>query len=330
MSELVSVIVPSYNCAEYIAETLSSLRAQSYSRWEAIVVDDGSTDDTEDVVSAIADVDSRVKYVFQSNSGVSAARNLGVSLASGRFIVFLDADDLITPSVLLAHVENFKLSPALGISCVGVQYFSDDSPGQRYSDYLLCRTGCGGNQYFGGGEVTFPEFIKKNWLPLQSAMFDAALIGKVGCFDESMRALEDWEYVLRSIVSGAVILFAGESSALALVRVRVGSATKTIRFSDYLDKVYGNIRANIVSSLTSTDIVRCRFYLFFLDVQLAELARKQKIKSERELISGMAFLIKGSGLAGWRVWFDLYRLYGASRAVRALLKVVRFMGKGAM
>lgn len=330
MSELVSVIVPSYNCAEYITETLSSLSAQSYSRWEAIVVDDGSTDGTGDVVRAIAGIDSRVKYVFQPNSGVSAARNLGVKLASGRFIVFLDADDLITSSVLLAHIENFTMNPTLGISCVGVQYFASDSPGRRYSDYSLCRPGCGGNQYFGGGEVTFPEFIKKNWLPLQSAMFDVALIGKVGCFDESMRALEDWEYVLRSIVSGAVILFASETSALALVRVRAGSATKTVRFSDYLDRVYGNVRADIVSALGSADIVRHRFYLFCLDVQLAELARKKKIKTERELVLDMVCLIKGSGLAGWKIWFDLCRLYGASRAVRALLKSVRFIGKGAV
>lgn len=330
MNELVSVIIPSYNCAGYIAETLDSLCAQSYNYWEAIVVDDGSTDDTKDIVRAIADVDCRVRYVFQSNSGVSAARNFGISLAGGRFVVFLDADDLITPSVLFAHVENFTKNPALGISCIDFQYFANGFPDQRYSDYSLCRLGRGGNKYFGSGEVTFPRFIEKNWLPLQSAMFDAGLIDRVGFFDESMRALEDWDYVLRSIVSGAVILFAGEATALALVRVRAGSATKTIRFSDYLDKVYENIRAYIVSSLASADIVRCRFYLFRLDVQKAELARRKKIKSEGALILHMVYLIKGSGLAGWKVWFDLCRLYGVSLAVRAFLKYVRFIGKGAV
>lgn len=327
MSALVSVIVPSYNCSEYIAETLGSLCAQSYSCWEAIVVDDGSVDGTEDIVRVISSADSRVRYVFQSNSGVSAARNYGIRLAKGQYILFLDADDLITPNVLRAHVENFKRNPGLGVSCVGAQYFAHGSPGRRYSDYSLRRSGVGGNRCFGGGDVVFPAFIRENCLPLQSAMFCAALIGKVGFFDESMRALEDWEYVLRSIVSGAEILSANEASALALVRVRAGSATKTIKFSEYVDRVYGNVRAEIVKVLDSADVVRGRFYLFCLDVQLLDLARRRKIKSEKILILEMASLIKVSGLAGWRLWFDLCRSYGAFRVVRAFSKSVRLTGR---
>lgn len=328
MGGLVSVIVPSYNCAEYIAETLVSLSAQNYSCWEAIVVDDGSVDGTEDVVRKISSSDSRVRYVFQPNSGVSSARNHGIRLAKGQYILFLDADDLITPNVLRAHVESFKSNPRLGMSCVGFQYFAHGSPGKRYSDYSLRRPGVGGNKFFGGGDVVFPAFIRKNFLPLQSAMFCAALIGKVGCFDESMRALEDWEYVLRSVVSGAEVISVSEVSALALIRVRSGSATKTLKFSDYMDRVYGNVRAEIVKLLDSADVVRGRFYLFCLDVQLLDLARRRKIKSEKILILEMASLIKVSGLAGWRLWFDLCRSYGTFRVVRAFSKSARLTGKG--
>jgi len=323
MSGLVSVIVPSYNCAEYIAETLDSLCAQSYSCWEAIVVDDGSFDGTEGVVRTISSADARVRYVFQSNSGVSAARNHGIRLAKGKYVLFLDADDLITPNFLRAHVENFNRNPGLGVSCVGVQYFAHGSPGTRYSDYSLRRSGVGGNRCFGGGDVVFPAFIRKNCLPLQSAMFCAALIGKVGFFDEDMRALEDWEYVLRSIVSGAEVISANEASALALIRVRAGSATKTVRFSDYMDRVYGNLRAEIAKVFASADVVRGRFYSFCLDVQLFDLARRKKIKSEKILILEIASVIRVSGLAGWRLWFDLCRSYGAFRVVRAFLKSVR-------
>ncbi len=327
MSELISVIIPSYNCAEYIAEALGSLRSQNYTHWEAIVVDDGSIDDTENIVRVISSADSRVRYVFQSNAGVSAARNHGIKLALGRYIIFLDADDVITPNVLLAHVENFLRNPVLGVSCVGAQYFAHESPGDRYSDYSLRYSGLGGNKYFGGGEVTFPAFIRKNYLPLQSAMFDAVLVARIGYFDEGMRALEDWEYVLRSIILGAVILLVSEASALVLIRVRAGSATKTINFSGHLDRAYDNIRAEIIKVLTSTDIVRCRFYLFCLDMQLFDLARRKKIKSEKVLILEMASLIRSSGLAGWRLWFELYSIYGALRVLRAFLKLVNLTDK---
>lgn len=323
VSELVSIVIPSYNCAEYIAEALDSLRAQTYGCWEAIVVDDGSTDDTEDVVREISSADSRVRYVLQSNAGVSAARNHGIRLSRGRYVLFLDADDVLTPSVLQAHVNNFVRNPMLGVSCVGFQYFAHDAPSARYADYSLRRTGVGGNRYFGSGEVTFPPFIRKNCLPLPSAMFDVFLIRQVGFFDEGMRALEDWEYILRSIVTGAVILFACEPSALALIRVRVGSATKTVRFSDYLDRVYGNVRAEVVRVYASGDVVRGKFYLYCLDVRLFELARKKKIKSEKVLVLEMASLIKVSGLANWRGLFDLCRLYGVSRFCRAIFKLVR-------
>ena len=105
----VSVIIPSYNAAEYIAQTLESVLAQTLSDIEVIVVDDGSTDSTRDVVAEFACKDSRVTLVEQANQFAGVARNNGMAKARGTYLYFLDADDYIekpfSPSVLVARVK---------------------------------------------------------------------------------------------------------------------------------------------------------------------------------------------------------------------------------
>ena len=91
---LVTIVIPTYNYARYLGKALGSCMRQSYARLEVIVIDDGSTDDTEDVVRSFED--GRITYYRQENQGVSAARNKGLSLAKGSFITFLDADDYLT------------------------------------------------------------------------------------------------------------------------------------------------------------------------------------------------------------------------------------------
>jgi glycosyltransferase involved in cell wall biosynthesis len=91
---VVSVIIPSFNCQRYIAETIDSVLAQTFTNFEVIIVDDGSTDNQKDVIAAYVQRDSRVRYVYQKNSGVSAARNNGFKASQGTFIAFLDSDDV--------------------------------------------------------------------------------------------------------------------------------------------------------------------------------------------------------------------------------------------
>lgn len=97
MTDSVSVIVPSFNCGKYIAETLDSVLAQTHAPQQIIVVDDGSTDDTASVVAAKG---PRVEYVRQANAGVAHARNRGLAAATSRWVMFLDADDRLEPRAL--------------------------------------------------------------------------------------------------------------------------------------------------------------------------------------------------------------------------------------
>lgn len=97
---LISVIVPAYNAEQYLRECLDSIVAQTFTNWELIFVDDGSTDSTEAIIKEYAHTDCRIKYLFQSNQGVSAARNAGLNAAQGEFVVFVDADDALFPTAL--------------------------------------------------------------------------------------------------------------------------------------------------------------------------------------------------------------------------------------
>ena len=100
-----SVIIPAYNSAAFLSETLESLLAQTFGRWEAVVVNDGSTDNTQSVIDGYCAKDSRIRCIVQTNAGVSAARNRGLAEAAGEYAVFLDADDLLAPDALRAFAE---------------------------------------------------------------------------------------------------------------------------------------------------------------------------------------------------------------------------------
>lgn len=100
MSELISVVIPVYNCAPYLDECLQSLEVQTWSEWEAILVDDGSTDDSPARCDAWAGYDSRIRVIHQPNAGVSAARNAGIAAAKGPYLAFVDADDWVEPRYL--------------------------------------------------------------------------------------------------------------------------------------------------------------------------------------------------------------------------------------
>lgn len=97
---MVSVIVPVFNGAPYIAACLQSILAQSYDNLEVIVIDDGSRDKTCEICSRIQATDSRVRLIRQANAGMSVARNRGIESAAGKYITFVDADDLLPPRCL--------------------------------------------------------------------------------------------------------------------------------------------------------------------------------------------------------------------------------------
>ena len=112
----VSVIIPSYNLGQYLPETLRSVASQTFADWECLIVENGSQDDSLDLVNEWCARDSRfVPVVFTENQGVAVARNRGLELAEGEYVLFLDADDLLTPDYMAAAVEALDADPSLTV-----------------------------------------------------------------------------------------------------------------------------------------------------------------------------------------------------------------------
>ena len=111
MNDLVSIIMPSYNCAAYIEESIRCVQAQTYQNWELIIVDDCSTDDTINRISNLKDKDKRIfLYQNESNSGAAVSRNLALQKARGRWIAFLDSDDLWEPQKLEKQIAFMEIN----------------------------------------------------------------------------------------------------------------------------------------------------------------------------------------------------------------------------
>ena len=113
----VSIVVPAYNVASTIADTLKSLLSQTFFDFELIIVDDGSTDRTVEIIDTFAD--PRIRLIRQQNRGLAGAHNTGIAAANGEFIGFCDADDLWLPEKLACHVKHLRNSPSVGISFSG-------------------------------------------------------------------------------------------------------------------------------------------------------------------------------------------------------------------
>ena len=144
---MISIVIPSFNREHYIAETLQSLIKQTYNDWECIVVDDGSTDDTETVIKRYIDSDSRFHFYKRPSimlKGANSCRNFGFSKSEGEFIKFLDSDDLLTPDCLEKQVAILKSNQNIKVCFSYGRYFNDStkkleefwSRNKEYDDYL--------------------------------------------------------------------------------------------------------------------------------------------------------------------------------------------------
>ncbi|MBR2907062.1 MAG: glycosyltransferase family 2 protein [Clostridia bacterium] len=127
VKDLVSIIMPTYNCGAFIAETIRSVQAQTYSQWEIVIVDDCSTDDTKAVVDEFMKDDDRIKYhCLEENSGAAVARTHAMALAEGEYMAFLDSDDLWMPDKLEKQLA-FMQENGYAFSCTAYEQIDEES-----------------------------------------------------------------------------------------------------------------------------------------------------------------------------------------------------------
>lgn len=178
MKELVSVIVPCYNQGEFISETLESVYRQTYDNWECVVIDDGSTDDSKIIALSYCEKDRRFRYIFQENAGVSNARNNGIQQSSGKYILPLDADDVIAESYLEEAVNYMEDHPSCKLFyCHAAKFGAEQGPWEL-APYVY-------------GDLLWDNMI------FVSAVFRKEDFLKTSGYNPNMKTgLEDWDFWL--------------------------------------------------------------------------------------------------------------------------------------
>ncbi len=186
-SEKVSIIVPCYKQAEYLSETLDSVLAQTYPNWECIIVNDGSPDNTKEIVNGYASQDGRFKYVWQENKGLSAARNMGILNSHGEYVLPLDADDLIAPTYVEKAISHFSQFPETKLV-----YCKADKFGKE-------------NGYWDLEMFDYEKFIWNNCI-FCTAMFRRTDYNKTRGYNVNMvHGNEDWDFWLSLLKKGDVV-----------------------------------------------------------------------------------------------------------------------------
>ena len=187
----VSAIIPAYNAGPFIVEAVESIRQQGAAVREIIIVDDGSTDDTEELVAALGE---DIRYVRQENSGPSAARNLGVKLATSPLIAFLDADDVWTPNKIAEQLAIFQAYPDVGL--VASDMSEVDIAGAVVTPSVLkAHNLLRFFQNLSGTPVpqALRRLIEKNFIPTGTVIAKKSLLMELGGFNSEIRYGEDLE-----------------------------------------------------------------------------------------------------------------------------------------
>jgi len=180
---LVSIIIPAYNSARFLRETLDSSLNQTYTRVEVILVNDGSTDNTPDIVPEYS---GRIVYINQDNSGLSAARNIGFLASKGEYIVFLDADDVLLPHMIETLLPALLNDPSAGVAYGG--YMQMDVNGMQFGGSSMDKT----------SGMIFRDMIQNVAdMPVGSLIIRRCVFAKSGIFDPMLCQLEDVDMWLR-------------------------------------------------------------------------------------------------------------------------------------
>ncbi len=210
----VSVIIPTYNSSKYIREAIVSVLNQTYKNIEIIVIDDGSEDNTNDVLKDYIK-SGAIEYFYKKNQGQASARNFGIKKSRGEIIAFLDADDLWLPEKLEKQIKKLQTTSA-DICFTDVEVFGKtESAGKRFSQIAE----------FHQGEI-LKSLIRTNFLVNSSILMKRAVFEKIGFQNEKRiyRNIEDYDYWIRAALDGINFVYLPE--ALTQYRIHRDQSSK--------------------------------------------------------------------------------------------------------
>lgn len=207
--ELVSIITPCYNGEKYVSQTIESVLAQTYTKWEMIIVDDGSSDNSAKIIQEYCKKDSRIKLIQQPNGGSAKARNHGIREANGQYIALLDSDDLWEKNFL---DEQIKFMQEKNTVCVYSSYKRIDENTNECLRPLVCKK-----------SVTYKDMLIRNYIGCLTGLYDCSKTGKIYLHEELKSIRDDYAYWL-DVVKSCGIAY-GNQKELACYRVLQNSTT---------------------------------------------------------------------------------------------------------
>ena len=292
----VSIIMPAYNVAPYVGAAIQSALAQTFTDFELIVVDDGSKDNTAEIVRELAGADERVRLVQQPNRGLAGARNTALRAARGDFFALLDSDDTWEPEFLAAQVAILDARPDVDIVTGNGWYLDGPRHGQLARPSPDPRP-----------DPNLVSIIGDEWSVFIMSVFRRRVYTGIGPFDESMRSNEDYDFWLRAALAGFV--FYRNDRPLGHYRVRSDSlSASNVRMLRGILHVYTKLRPAIGDRPAEMAILQKQISRFEsellaaearLALELADFAAAQEYLGALHARRGGASLRLAHLLARW-------------------------------
>jgi glycosyltransferase involved in cell wall biosynthesis len=294
MQPLVSVIIPTYNRADFLGQALDSALGQTYKRMEIIVVDDGSTDQTAQLLDTYR---KHIRYIYQEHSERSKARNLGITESSGEYIAFLDSDDLWLPEKVECQVKILRKDRSIGVSYTGVQYMNED--GSPYEG-KICWAGLERRRRY-----LYEDLMTRNVISgsASSVLLRRDCLDVAGGFDETMNACEDMDLWRR-----LALCCRFHKIDLPLVKLRIHPSNTQGGRSE-MAKGYQKILWKICRENIPFESRRYRNEAIVkLLAQIASLYRQDHSRGRTILLCGKCLATNIHCLLTMTFWYDLFRV----------------------
>ncbi len=270
-----SIIIPAYNAIKYLPETLESVLKQTFTDFEVVIIDDGSDDNIIEWATGIKD--SRVKLISQENQGVAAARNLGINQTIGKYIAFIDADDLWEVSKLEKQFHCLQNNPSVGLVHTEMMLIDDNSQslGRKFTSNVE------GN--------ALKQLLEKNTIVTSSVIVNRNCLETVGNFDRNLTSSEDWELWVRIAAHYPIALV---KEPLVFYRQHANNTTKNWQMLEQdlrnIEQVFKSVPQEL-SDLKQQTYANANIYLAWKALQTdycqqAAYFRNQSIKHNPKII----------------------------------------------
>jgi glycosyltransferase involved in cell wall biosynthesis len=286
-SPLISIVIPSYNQAKYIAYNLDSILAQTYSNFEVIFIDDGSKDNTAEILKSYSEKDSRIKYFYQNNSERAVARSHGISKANGKYICLVDSDDTWLPHKLETQLAVMENDPEIILCYAPVNRIDPENKPLKNA----------ARQQEGYSGLIYKHLLMRNFIPSVTPMIRASVVKNIGDQVTDFIPYEDWDFWLRLSRCGK---FHHIKEALGNYRLHPQQSIKNVK-APRIEEV----TIKVLDANTQESLLEHSDFLNFLDLN------ERSFKATVQEAYSLAYL----RIAYW------YLVAGDSKAAQEKLKV---------